>query len=96
MASPGQGRSKDSMTGGEVLRVLGGLVLMYLAGVLIYRSVDGETIVDPYATSLTTTYTDRNLPNDFDRIEYYVSAENACGEGPRAGPVVVRPKGPPR
>ena len=59
---------------------------------IIYRSVDNEEL-EEIATTTETSYTE-NLPNDFDRIEYYVSAVNDCGESELAGPVVVRPKGP--
>jgi hypothetical protein len=65
----------------------------------IYRCVDYDSSCDdedPYATSTVTSYTDRNLPNDFDRIEYSVSAVNDCGESELAGPALVRPKGQPR
>jgi hypothetical protein len=61
---------------------------------IVYRSVDNEELAE-IATTTDTTYTE-NLPNDFDRIEYYVSAVNACGESELAGPVFVRPKGQPR
>ena len=58
----------------------------------IYRKIDnGEST--KIATTTDTTYSE-NLPNDFDRIEYAVSAVNHCGEGELADPVIVRHKGP--
>ena len=57
----------------------------------VYRSVDNEVLTET-ATTTGTSYTE-NLTNDFDRIEYSVSAVNPCGESELAGPVVVRPKG---
>ncbi len=62
---------------------------------IIYRSVKNGPF-ERYATSSVTSYTDRNLPNDFDRLEYYVTAENACGESEPSDTVVVRPRGPSR
>jgi hypothetical protein len=59
----------------------------------IYRSVDKEPF-ELYATSTETSYTDRNLPNDFDQIEYYVKAVNACGESDPSNTVTLKHKGP--
>ena len=62
---------------------------------IVYRGDNGE---DPVAigTSTLNSYTDRNLPNDFDKLEYYVTAENTCGEGEASDSVIVRSKGPSR
>ncbi len=59
---------------------------------VIYRSENNEPF-ERYATSTVTSYTDRNLPNDFDRLEYYVTAENSCGESEPSDTVTVRAKG---
>jgi hypothetical protein len=59
----------------------------------IYRSVDKEPF-DLYATTSDTSYIDRFLPNDFDQIEYYVTAVNACGESDPSNSVTVKHKGP--
>ena len=59
----------------------------------IYRNVDKEPF-ELYDTSTETSYTDRFLPNDFDQIEYYVTAVNACGESDCSIRVTVKHKGP--
>jgi hypothetical protein len=61
----------------------------------IYRCVDNDPSCDddPYATSTVTSYTDRNLPNEFNQIEYSVTAVNTCGESDPSNTVTVRPKG---
>jgi hypothetical protein len=61
----------------------------------IYRCVDNDPSCDddPYATSTVTSYTDRNLPNEFNQMVYSVTAVNTCGESDPSNTVTVRPKG---